>query len=323
MGELEGQIGSIPEVLAGCVAGAEGPIAEAAKAWHEAKPAAVFTIARGTSDAAACHAARLFTLRLGVAACSFSPSLATMHGYRHGGKGAVALAISQSGESPDLVAALKAFEPGSRWALTNVDGTPLEKESSVRIPMGAGVEKSVAATKSFACSLVQLTALVSKIEGNEVFEVDSCVAAAKEGLANPMPLDILEKTQGAFVIGRGATMAVALEAALKLKETAGLHAEASSSAEVMHGPKALAGPNMPVVAFAPAGEAGRAVEAAVGELADLGSPTVLFGAREGETELETALRLIVSFYAALPDLARRRGLDPDSPRALTKVTRTL
>lgn len=323
MSELAGQIAEIPEALARCAEQSAGPIGEAAQAWRSAPPSAVFTIARGTSDAAASHAARLFVLRLGVPACSLQPSLVTMHGFRGGSNGAVALAISQSGESPDLVGALCAFGRECRWALTNVDGSPLEAEASVRIPIGAGVEKSVAATKSFACSLLALSTLVAALEG-DAGGVDSgaCSESAAAGLARPADLSPLAGCKSAFVLGRGSTLPVAQEVALKLKETAGLHAEAVSAAEVMHGPKALAGPQMPALALAPPGEAGRSVAAAAEELKGLGSPTVLLESGEGEDELSALLRQLSSFYAALPGLVTERGLDPDSQPALSKVTRT-
>nr|MBF2758860.1 SIS domain-containing protein [Ectothiorhodospiraceae bacterium AqS1] len=124
----------------------------------------------------------------------------------------------------------------------------------------------------------------------------------------------------AYVIGRGATLCLAQEAAIKLKELCGLHAEAISAAEVMHGPKALAGGRLPVLGLA-AGEAGGGVAEACAALEELGSPVVLARAPE-EDGFFGLLRLLGSLYPAAAALAVARGLDPDRPRALTKVTKT-
>ena len=321
MSELAEQIRSIPKMIGLC-AQSRPTFRPAREAWDSLSPSAVFTIARGTSDAAASYAARLFTLELGMPVCSFPPSLATMHGYRHSRPGAIALAISQSGASPDLVKALEAFDPDSRWALTNVDDSPLEKVSSVRFPICAGEERSVAATKSFACSLLQLALLVSELGGKAQVDHDDCAKAADDGLSRPADLESFIGATSAFVLGRGATLPIAQEAALKFKEAAGLHAEAISAAEVMHGPKALAGQNMPVLAFAPPGETGRQVASAAKELRELGSPVTLLESGQGASDLEAVLTQLCSFYVALLDLAKARGMDPDSPPALTKVTKT-
>jgi glucosamine--fructose-6-phosphate aminotransferase (isomerizing) len=117
---------------------------------------------------------------------------------------------------------------------------------------------------------------------------------------------------------------VAAEAALKLKETAGLHAEAISAAEVMHGPRALAGPDLTVLGFAGPGAAGQSVVDALSALRGQGSPAILIAAQgvPAAPRGTAPIALITAFYAALPSLARRRGFDPDRPLALTKVTLT-
>lgn len=320
MSRLRAEIEEIPaRLLAAAELGAEG-VARAAADWRRARPALVMTIARGTSDAAATFAARQFAAEAGVLTGSFTPSLASVGGFRHAGEDLRVLAISQSGASPDLRAALEAFPPRTRWALTNADGSPLEEAAAARVPIGAGAEESVAATKSFACSLLQIQALARALAGAAAPDPAQAAAAAAAGLAAPMDLAPLAEAASAYVIGRGATLCLAQEAAIKLKELCGLHAEAISAAEVMHGPKALAGRRLPVLGLA-AGEAGGRVEAACAALGELGSPVALMRA-PGEDGFGGLLRLLGALYPAVAAMARARGMDPDQPRALTKVTKT-
>ncbi|MBF2734979.1 MAG: SIS domain-containing protein, partial [Betaproteobacteria bacterium AqS2] len=165
MSRLAAEIAEMPaRLLAAAAEGADG-VGRAAADWRRARPALVMTVARGTSDAAATFAARQLAAEAGILTGSFTPSLASVGGFTHAGEGLRVLAISQSGASPDLRAAVEAFAPPTRWALTNAAGSPLEEAAAIRIPMGAGPEESVAATKSFACSLLQLQALARALAG--------------------------------------------------------------------------------------------------------------------------------------------------------------
>ena len=317
MSKLRSEIEELPAALRAAAA-LDAPVAAAAADWQAARPAMVMTIARGTSDAAATFAAQQLAAHAGILTGSFTPSLASCGDFEHRGTGLRALAISQSGASPDLLAALEAFPPEARWVLTNVDGSPLERAASVRLPMGAGPETSVAATKTFACSLFQLRSLALALAGAP--PPAGAPDAAAAGLEQPLDLDIFTAAPSAYVLGRGITLALAQEAAIKLKELCGLHAEAISAAEVMHGPKALAGSKLPVLGLAAGGLGGQVAEACA-ELGALGSPVALFHAEEPD-EFQGLLRLLAGLYLGIHALAQARGCDPDQPRALTKVTKT-
>ena len=206
------------------------------------------------------------------------------------------------------------------------------------MPLHAGQERSVAATKSMIASLVAGVSLVAH------WSEDAELAAALGGLPSilaasraPAPeeaVETLAKAASLFVIGRGATFAVAAEAALKLKETSAIHAEAFSSAEVLHGPAGIISPGFPVLAFAPADAARDGFFETLDRLASFGAaplvvdveahprwPTIL--APDGGHPLLTPISALHTFYRLAEAAARRRGRNPDQPPHLSKVTRTL
>jgi glutamine---fructose-6-phosphate transaminase (isomerizing) len=330
MSRLEEDIAEIPARL-GSVAAANRDAFAAAVARHRAAPPpALFTIARGSSDAVAAYAAYRLSPALNIPVGSFAPSLASLDGVAPRSGGLWTLAVSQSGESPDLVAAQAAFAAagGTRLALVNEVASPLARGADVLLRQEAGTERAIAATKSVACSLLAIDLLAEALCGRgsgAPARTAAIVGAVETAMAAPPDLAMLDAVGGVYVVGRGVTLAAALEAGLKLKETAGLHAEALSAAELMHGPRALAGAQLPVLGFAGPGAAGASVVAALRALAAQGSPTIVMSLAHREAALAAAapLMLLAGFYAALPELARRRGHDPDRPPGLSKVTRTL
>src|SRR5690606_28602380 len=208
-------------------------------------PAFVATCARGSSDHAATYAKALIETTLGLVTASVSPSVGSVYGVRQRLGDALFIAVSQSGKSPDLLRNAEiAREAGARVvALVNVEDSPLAQLADVVVPLHAGPERSVAATKSYLASLsalLQLTAL---------WKQDAALIDALDALPGAMraawdcdwsPLETgLVPARNLFVLGRGIGLGAAQEAALKFKETCGLHAEAYSSAEVKHGPMAL------------------------------------------------------------------------------------
>ena len=302
-------------------------------------PRAVLTYARGSSDHAATYARYLMETRLGVITASAPPSVSSVYDAAPAMDGTLCLVISQSGRSPDLLAAAHAAaEAGALVvALVNDEASPLAQLAEAVLPLRAGAERSVAATKSFIASLsaiLQLTVFWSR---------EKDLAGALDGLPSLLEsawrldwsaaLDPLVRAQSLYVLGRGIGFGVAEEAALKLKETCGLHAEAFSSAELRHGPMALVGPGFPVLAFAQADETLEGVEAAARACAAQGAPVFLAGGRPGEgvehlpaPRAHPALQTIAeaqSFYRFAEGLARARGLDPDHPPHLSKVTETV
>lgn len=326
MSLLESEIAEIPSRLRTVAAANRAPLDAAMARFRAAPPPALFTIARGSSDAAAAYAAYRLTTALGIPVGSFAPSLASLDRVAAKAGGLWTLAISQSGRSPDLLAAQAAFanSRGVRLALVNDLASPLAAGADIVLDQSAGEEHSVAATKSVCCSLLAIELLAEALAGrggdNEARGA-AAADAAEQALTSPYDLDALDAIDSAYVIGRGVSLPVALEAALKLKEVAGLHAEAISAAEVMHGPRALAGKRLGVLGFAGPGVAGASVGEALRAMAAQGSPVTLAAAPNREPC--PAIKLLAGFYAALPALARRRGRDPDHPAALGKVTMTL
>ena len=302
-------------------------------------PRAVITYGRGSSDHAATYARYLIETRLGVLTSSAPPSISSVYDTALAMEGALCLVISQSGRSPDLLAAAQAAAEagGLVVALVNDEGSPLARMAEAVLPLRAGPEKSVAATKSFIASLSAILQLAAH------WSADEDLIRALEGLPGLLEsawrLDWstafgpLAEAQSLYVLGRGIGFGVAEEAALKLKETCGLHAEAFSSAELRHGPMALVGPNFPVLAFAQADETRSGVEAAAAACAAQGAPVYLTGGDGGggveplpSPRAHPALQPIAqvqSFYRFAEALARARGLDPDHPPHLSKVTETV
>ncbi len=330
MSRLEDEIAEIPDRLRDVAGPNRAPLAEAVRRFRAAPPPAFFTIARGTSDAVAGYAAYRLTPALNIPVGSFAPSLASLHDVKVAGGGLWTLSISQSGQSPDLVAAQAAFGSagGVRLTLVNSLTSPLARSADIVFDQAAGVEQSVAATKSFACSLMAVDLLAEALSGGAEEAGQGRGVAVSQAAAHAMRIGVdlgpLADCIGAYVIGRGSTLPVAKEAALKLKETAGVHAEAISAAEVMHGPREIVGPGLPVLGFAGPGAAGQSVIEALGALGEQGAPVILIAEDGTDQSLDAAapIALISAFYSALPMLARRRGFDPDRPASLSKVTLT-
>ncbi|WP_312366821.1 SIS domain-containing protein [Stenotrophomonas sp.] len=298
-------------------------------------PPFVVTCARGSSDHAATYAKYLFETQLGLVTASASPSVGSVYEAPLQLRGALYIVISQSGKSPDLLRNAEAAKAaGARVvALVNVEDSPLALLAETVIPLGAGAERSVAATKSYLASLAAILQL------GAYWKNDAALIAALDALPAAMgkawECDWSAVTNGLvdahnlFVLGRGPGLAAAQEAALKFKETCGLHAEGYSSAEVKHGPMALVGKDFPVLAFAQPDETGAGTRAVAEEFAARGAQVWLTGAggnlptAEAPHPLCAPLLTIQSFYRAINALALRRGNNPDLPPHLNKVTETV
>jgi glucosamine--fructose-6-phosphate aminotransferase (isomerizing) len=313
-------------------------VSDVAVSLRRFAPRAVVTCARGSSDHAATFARYLIETRAGVLCSSWSPSLSSLYGARTDLGSALFLAMSQSGASPDLLAAVRSARSAGALvvALVNDQASPLAHSADHVIALRAGPETAVAATKSFIATLSAVIHLVADWQKDR--ELHDALAALPQQLERAWGLDwsaaiqYLDHAASLFVVGRGLGLGIAQEAALKLKETCGLHAEAFSSAELRHGPIALAGRDFPVLAFTQHDETRQDVEELAGELAGLGARVLLAGSRvAGTLELPTLrahpavepLLLIQSFYRLVDALARARGRDPDRPPYLRKVTETV
>ena len=313
-----------------------------AASLRAAPPPFVVTCARGSSDHAATYGKYLLETQLGLVVASASPSVGSVYAAPLQLRGALFIVISQSGKSPDLLRNAEAAKAaGARViALVNVEDSPLAQLADTVIPLHAGPEKSVAATKSYLASLAALLQLAA------YWKQDSSLRAALDLLPDAMreawQCDWSAVTEGLveatnlFVLGRGLGLGAAQEAALKFKETSSLHAEAFSIAEVAHGPMTLIGEGDPVLALGPidAARAGlrerledfRARGAqviAVGHPDDVAAATLALPGQWDVHPVLNAIAQIQSFYGLANALSLARGYNPDAPPHLAKVTRTL
>lgn len=301
-------------------------------------PITILTCARGSSDHAATFAKYLFETRLGIATASLAPSVASVYRARARARSMLCVAISQSGRSPDLLASFAAARDGGAFglALVNDPESPLAGIADHVLPLHASPERSVAATKSFIGSLAALAALVAAWGADA--ELEAALAGTPERLAGAWQADWsplsegLVSVRGLYVVGRGVGLGIAQEAALKLKEVCGIHAEAFSAAELRHGPLALVGPDFPLLVFRQADETQETIDELVGAVAALGADVFIAGGEaKGAVALPTIahhpalepMLQIQSFYRAAIALALARGLDPDRPPHLAKVTETV
>jgi glucosamine--fructose-6-phosphate aminotransferase (isomerizing) len=316
----------------------KAPLAALAARLARRPPAVVVTCARGSSAHAATFAKHLIERHLGIPVAAAAPSIASVYHRPLRLKDQLFLAISQSGLSDDLIeTASAARETGALTvALVNDPKSPLAAACEVVLSMAAGPEKSIAATKTFIASLAAVLQLTAEWGGDH--HVRAACGRLPERLDNATRLDWsealapLSAATSLVAIGRGPTLAVAREAALKLKETCALHAEAFSGAEFRHGPIALVSSTYPVLVLAPTDEAKLGLSALVADLRRKGACVLVAEpGTAGRGRLPTlspdqadadAICLIQSFYGFLVRLAARRGADVDRPRHLQKVTRT-
>src|SRR5438874_6548920 len=301
------------------------------------RPRAGVTLARGSSDHAATFARYLIERRAGVLTSSLSPSIASIYGATPDLTDTMALAISQSGRSPDLLTAAEQAQANGAFlvAMVNDEQSPLAASADLTIPLAAGLERSVAASKSFIATLAAIVDLLAA--WTEDPAIISTLSHLPEKLEQAWALDwtgalpSLTKVGSMYVVGRGHGFAIAQEAALKLKETCGVHAEAFSGAEVRHGPMALLRAGFPVLLFAQPDESlagmtdlARAMDARGASVVSSGLP----GGPGIQLPVPAADPLVMpilqisSFYRLANALAAARGLDPDRPPHLAKVTET-
>jgi glucosamine--fructose-6-phosphate aminotransferase (isomerizing) len=333
------EIEEIPDAAQRLLDGSRDSLAEAGERLKRLQPVMIATIARGSSDHAAAFLKYAIELTAGVPVASIGPSIMSIYGKELRLDGCAAISISQSGKSPDIVAmAQSARRNGALTvALTNTAGSPLAESADIAVDLVAGKEQSVAATKSFVSSVIAGLSILAHWTDDAA--LSAALTKLPEALRRAVTVDwtpllaALKDRNSLYVLGRGPALAIAQEAALKFKETCGIHAEAYSAAEVLHGPARIVEAGFPVLALA----ARDASEAGVAEIADR-------LANQGATAFATtdrvsvaqrmpfvetghgitdALTLIASFYGFVEMLSRHRGFDPDHPPHLKKVTETV
>jgi glutamine---fructose-6-phosphate transaminase (isomerizing) len=332
------EIGQQPDVVARLLERQGRTIDALATEVRRRSPRYAVLAARGTSDNAARYAQHALgrIQRLPVALAT--PSLHTVYDAPPRFDDALVIGISQSGASPDVVSVVaEAARQGALTAaITNEPSSPLAGAAEHVIDLGAGEERSVAATKTYTAELTAIAALVASGDPRLTDEVQRLPEALATQLA--LTADAAEAVRAGAawdrltVVGRGAHYATAFEAALKVRELSGIVAEAYSSADLLHGPIAAVGQDQPLLAIAPAGptlasmrelvtvarERGAHV-AAIAHDAALGDP--FLGLVDVPEWLGPVVAIVPAQVLAV-GLAEVRGLDVDAPFGLSKITLT-
>ena len=312
--------------------------AELGRALRSTNFHSAVTVARGSSDHASSYLAYLIMARMGRLVTSLPMSLITLYKSPLVTRDTLAVSISQSGQSPDVVEPIRYFRDGGATtvALVNDIDSPLAHAAEWAMPLRAGKEQSVAATKSFITSLVAGARMVAQWQNDP--ELLGGLEALPEALLEATrvdwspAIDVLAPARNIMVVGRGISFPVALESALKFKETSALQAEAFSGAEIKHGPMALIEEGYPLLIFATRGPTQAGLLQLASEMRGRGAK-VLLAAPADVAERDLTLPVaatpdldpivaIQSFYVMAAKLSAARGMDPDAPRHLSKVTKT-
>ncbi len=344
MSYLEQEILEQPEVLDRLLDRERGTVETVARAIRERGPRFAVLAARGTSDNAARYGQYLLGAVNSLPVALATPSLFTLYRRPPCLADALVIAVSQSGQSPDIVAVV---EEGRRQgaltlAVTNDPASPLARAAEWVIPLHAGTERSVAATKTYTASLLALGMLSAALAGDEeMFAALRTVPGAIRQVVSSAPTvcrasERYRYMEACVVVSRGYNYATAYEIALKLKELTYVLAEPYSSADFQHGPVALVEKGFPVIAVVPEGAVTAEMVDFLRRLREREAELVVFSAREEVLSLaQTPLPLpegipewLSPMVAVVPGqlfalgLTQARGLDPDQPRGLQKVTRT-
>jgi glutamine---fructose-6-phosphate transaminase (isomerizing) len=338
---LERELAEQPEALARLLERQRVNATEVAALLRREDVKYVLIASRGSSSNAARYAQYLLGRAHRVPVAFATPSLYTLYEQPPRLEGALVVGISQSGESPDVRAVIEAAAAQGRptIAITNEPDSPLGAASFAVLPLEAGEEKAVAATKTYVNSLgaIALLFALATGDGEALQQLEAAPAQLalqiERSRASVQALDVLE---GGTVVARGVNYGTAFEIALKIRELSGLLFEAYSAADLMHGPVAAISPGWPVFALAPSGPAFASMEHAIGEIAArgarmivasddddlLGRADIAFPLLAGVPEWLSPLTAVVPGQLAALRLARRRGIDLDRPLGLSKVTLT-
>ena len=299
-------------------------------------PSLVVTCGRGSSDHATTYGKYLLETTVGRVVASVGPSVASLYNRTLALDGALFVSVSQSGRSPDVLRTTEAARRGGALVvgLVNDQASPLVQLCDVVIPLCAGDEHSVPATKSFLLACLGFLQLAACWSGDPVLR--DAVAQAPDALDAACALDwdlgSLASATSVYVVGRGLGLGAAFELALKLKETCRLHAEAFSAAELAHGPIALVERGFPAIVLGQPDETERTTRELAARLVALGASVRSTLDVDGAQHLPTVpdvpsvlspLCQVQSFYLAIPALAASRGLDPNAPPYLEKATQTI
>lgn len=337
---MESEMAQQPAALAALLSRRE-ELSESLAAAVPGPPRGVSMVARGSSDNAAVYGRYLLEMSLRQPVALAAPSLWTRYGLSEELGGHLAIAVSQSGHTPEIVSTLAALGTAGATtvAITNDAESPLATLADVTIGLGVGAERAVPATKTFSATLMAMALIAEALGGASWSPAQwaAVLAAQSSILADAEPAvaaaAVLAGCSGNVQLGRGPMYAVALEGALKVAETTSLPATGFSSADFLHGPIAVAGPDTSVVAYVAPGPVAEDVEAAAERARAAGSPLIVVaeddrgegirlptpaGPVEALAPIAYAVRAQqLAFFATLA-----LGRDPDRPPTLRKVTLT-
>ena len=311
-------------------------IAAIAARIERAKPRIVVFCGRGSSGHVGVYLRYLVEARLGLLVSNAAPSVVTAYRRPPDMREALFVVVSQSGRSPDLVSATQAARRlgALTLAVVNDESSPAATESELVLPVGAGPEKSVAATKSVVLSMIAGAQLVAALARDD--DLDAALRDLPSRLSRALGCDWLAwagsaaEAAAAFVTGRGYALGCVREIALKVAEVLRVPTLGYSAAELRHGPRASITPATPVLVLRQNDEAAAAVDELVRDLNDGGETVFCAGGPAGTLPwigdghpICDPVVMLVPAYRAIEAAARRRGFDPDNPPHLSKVTRTL
>ncbi|WP_170608314.1 SIS domain-containing protein [Ruegeria arenilitoris] len=336
--QMRREINEIPVAVERLLTEGAELVSRTASEIQDRNPRFLISVARGSSDHACSYLKYAAELLLGLPMASVGPSVKSIYGVDMRCEDAVCIAVSQSGQSPDIVKLTRSMTEGGAYsvAITNETGSALSQVSKATLPIFAGPELSVAATKTFVTSLVAGLWLLAQVKRDE--DLLRAIRGLPEDLSAAIACDwsvaaTAVSDRSLFTLGRGTSLAISNEAALKFKETCQIHAESYSSAEVLHGPVSIVDQGFPVLALA----SGDAAEANLAEVADtLAEKGAQVFATTSQVKRASVLPhvrtshwitdpipTIASFYGMVEKVATERGINPDAPRHLRKVTETV
>jgi glucosamine--fructose-6-phosphate aminotransferase (isomerizing) len=344
MSQVEKEIREQPEALSRLLKEGRAEAERIAARVQAHAPRFVVIAARGSSDNAARYAQYLFGAHNRLPVCLATPSLFTFYDAPPSLAGALVVGVSQSGQSPDIVAVVESGrkQGALTLAITNRPGSPLSAAAEHTLPLLAGEERAVAATKTYTTQLCALAMLSAALEGSEArwAELSRVPDLVDRAIALNTGMDAkvarYRYAEHFAVVGRGFNYSTAFEVALKMKETSYLVAEPYSPADLLHGPMAMIDRGFPVLLVAPSGRVLSDVAQLAGQLeqksaeivaisddaAVLGRARVALPLPGDMPEWVSPMVAVVPGQMFAVALARTRGLDPDQPRGLNKVTET-
>ena len=328
---------SIPSVIGKFTLIDKNPYQEIANLINQKKIKYIVTVARGTSDCAALYSSYIFAKYLGLPSYSMPPSIITLENSKFDFSQALVIVISQSGKSSDLIECeKKCQEMGAiTMLISNNENSPIINSANYFFNMYAGKEKSVAATKTFVQTLLILNKLVFICEGRK--QINDSIKVLSDTLLedenNQWNIDLVDKSiNSGFILGRGVGFALSNEISLKFKELCQEMIEPFSSAEVMHGPKSLIQDTFKLFTLSMNDNSGQTVKKDSKEFSKYTKLLYNINSKTNSSEnfyfpknkiLEfDSIVLMTKFYPWIVKYAQKKGLNPDKPRYLTKVTET-